>query len=67
MILRIIILASLAAVLVAYAASLILGGEQESAYQAFVGSGARISDPGYNLVGRTWDGLATLDQPQSLR
>ena len=48
---------TLAALGLAYVASLILNREQEPAYEAFVGSGARVGDPGHNLVGPNWNGL----------
>ncbi len=51
-----IILSAVATLILAYAAALILNREQEPAYQAFVGSGARVGDPGSNLVGPEWTG-----------
>lgn len=53
---KVIILSAVAAVLLAYAASFVLSSGQEPAYQAYVGSGARVGDPGYNLVGPEWTG-----------
>ena len=53
---KMIILSAIAALGLAYAASLILNREQEPAYEAFVGSGARVGDPGHNLVGQNWSG-----------
>ncbi|HEX2555940.1 MAG TPA: hypothetical protein VHL98_19760 [Microvirga sp.] len=54
-----IILSAVAALVLAYAASFVLNGEQRPAYEAFVGSGARVGDhPGTNLVGPNWDGNA---------
>ena len=51
-----IILSAVATLILAYAAALILNREQEPAYQAFVGSGARVGNPGSNLVGPEWTG-----------
>ncbi|HEX2509926.1 MAG TPA: hypothetical protein VHK66_05345 [Microvirga sp.] len=56
MLVKMIILSAAAALIVAYAAFFILNREQEPAYQAFVGSGARVGDPGTNLVGPDWTG-----------
>jgi hypothetical protein len=56
--LKVIILAAVAALILAYASFFVLQREQEPAYQAFVGSGARVTDPGHNLVGPDWTGLA---------
>jgi hypothetical protein len=54
---KVIILAAVAALVLGYAASFVLNGEQKPAYEAFVGSGARVgSQPGTNLVGPDWDG-----------
>ena len=63
---KIIILSALAALGLAYAASLILARDQEPAYEAFVGSGARVGDdPGTNLVGPNWTGLNEPRGPES--
>ena len=51
-----IILSAVATLILAYAAALILNRAQEPAYQAFVGSGARVGNPGSNLVGPEWTG-----------
>jgi hypothetical protein len=51
------ILSAVAAVVLAVAMALVLGHEQELAYEAYRGSGARVGDPGYNLVGPDWSGL----------
>jgi hypothetical protein len=52
-----IIFASLvAAGLLAAGAAFVLNAEQRSAYEAFTTSGARVGDPGHNLVGDKWDG-----------
>jgi hypothetical protein len=53
---KMIILSAVATLILAYAAALILDREQEPAYQAFVGSGARVGNPGSNLVGPEWTG-----------
>ncbi len=51
-----IVLASLAALVIAAGAAALLAGTQKRAYEAYTTSGARVSDPGHNLVGRTWSG-----------
>lgn len=53
---RAFISAAVIAILIAAGAWLVLGGVQETAYQAFTTSGARVSDPGDNLVGKNWFG-----------
>ncbi|TNC11965.1 hypothetical protein FF100_17115 [Methylobacterium terricola] len=45
-----------AALVLATAASFLLAENQRFAYQAFATSGARVSDPGNNLVGPRWTG-----------
>jgi hypothetical protein len=53
---RVIVLSCLAALALSYGAALVLRAEQEPAYQAFSTSGARVGDPGENLVGPGWWG-----------
>ncbi len=48
--------AAVIAILIAVAAWLVLAKAQEPVYQAFTTSGARVSDPGDNLVGKNWFG-----------
>ena len=43
-------------VVIAAAAAAVLNTEQTLAYQAFATSSTRVSDPGYNLVGKNWSG-----------
>ncbi|MET7246635.1 hypothetical protein ABZT49_25105 [Methylobacterium sp. EM32] len=50
------LIAVVAAVVLASAASFLLAENQRFAYQAFATSGARVSDPGTNLVGPRWTG-----------
>jgi hypothetical protein len=45
------------AVLLAGGAAYVLNLNQKTAYQAFATTGVRISEPGYNLVGKSWNGL----------
>ena len=54
---KIIIVSAIAALGLAYLASYLLSTEQKPAYEAFVGSGADVRDPGHNLVGPNWNGL----------
>ena len=63
--LKVIILAAVAALVVAYAAFFVLSREQEPVYEAYVGSGARVTDPGQNLVGPKWNGLNSPEVPSS--
>ena len=63
---KVIILAAIAAVVLAYAASFLLSTQQRPAYEAFVGSGAHTGDdPGTNLVGPNWTGLNEPRGPES--
>ncbi|MFE1599853.1 hypothetical protein [Methylobacterium sp. ID0610] len=41
---------------------LALTSNQKFAYQAFATSGARVSEPGTNLVGPRWDGDPSPDE-----
>ena len=38
-------------------ASYVLSTQQRPAYQAYVGSGASVGEPGENLVGKNWNGM----------
>jgi hypothetical protein len=49
-----------AAVVLGIGAAALLSSTQQFAYQAFTTSGARVSDPGYNLVGPRWTGEPSL-------
>lgn len=51
---RAFIIACVIAIVVAAGAWLVLAGAQKPAYQAYTTSGARITDPGDNLVGKDW-------------
>lgn len=53
---KIIVMSAVAALLFAYAASFVLDQQDRPAYESFVGSGARVGDPGHNLVGENWSG-----------
>lgn len=50
------IAAVVAAIGLSVAAMFVLTSNQELAYQEFATSGARVSEPGHNLVGKTWNG-----------
>jgi len=50
------IVALVFAALSAAAVSVLLNKFQEPGYVAFSTSGARVGDPGHNLVGSTWSG-----------
>jgi hypothetical protein len=63
---KVIILSAVVALVLGYVASFVLNREQQPAYEAFVGSGARVGDqPGTNLVGPNWDGNPRPQRPQS--
>jgi DNA-binding transcriptional regulator of glucitol operon len=48
---KVFITAVVFAVIVAFVASFVLSGVQMASYNAFTTSGARVGDPGNNLVG----------------
>jgi hypothetical protein len=59
---RVIAIAAIIAVLGAVGASYVLNSDiQVPAYKAFATSGARVGDPGDNLVGRDWPAVAKAD------
>jgi uncharacterized protein YxeA len=51
-----ILLAVVAAVLIGAGAAALLSTTQKTAYVAYTTSGARVSEPGHNLVGPAWTG-----------
>ena len=51
-----------AAIALGVLAMLALTSSQKFAYQAFATSGARVSEPGTNLVGSKWNGLPVLGE-----
>jgi hypothetical protein len=64
--LKVIVLSAVVALILGYAAFFVLTREQKPAYEAFVGSGARVGDQrGTNLVGEKWDGNPRVDRPAS--
>ena len=50
------LLAIVVAVGLAAVAAVALTSSQQYAYQAYTTTGARVSDPGHNLVGPNWTG-----------
>lgn len=62
---KIIILSAVTALALGYVASFVLAQGQEPAYQAYTGSGARVGDPGNNLVGPAWNGMNNPATPAS--
>lgn len=44
------------AIVLGVVAAIVLSAVQEPAYEAFATSSTRLSDPGYNLVGKAWTG-----------
>jgi hypothetical protein len=55
-------LAIVGVVIFAAAAAAVLNSEQTLAYKAFATSSTRVSDPGYNLVGKNWSGDPTVKE-----
>ncbi|MBX9932576.1 MAG: hypothetical protein K2Y56_13705 [Methylobacterium sp.] len=56
---KVFVMSVAAAVALAVAASFLLNENQKFAYEAFATSGARVSEPGTNLVGPKWNGETT--------
>ena len=54
---KVIILSAVAVLVLGAAAAFVLDRTQEPAFEVYVGSGARVGEPGHNLVGPRWDGL----------
>lgn len=50
------------AILLGIGAGSVLISTQTPVYEAFTTSGARVSDPGYNLVGPHWTGEASANR-----
>jgi hypothetical protein len=44
-------------IVIAIGAAFVLNADNRPAYEAFSTSGARVADPGHNLVGDRWSGL----------
>jgi hypothetical protein len=55
-------LAILGLVVFAAGAAAVLNSEQTLAYKAFATSSTRVSDPGYNLVGKNWSGYPAVKE-----
>ncbi|HYF52901.1 MAG TPA: hypothetical protein VEA41_01430, partial [Salinarimonas sp.] len=53
---KVIIASAVAALLLGISAALLLNAVQEPAYQAYSTTGARVGEPGANLVGPNWSG-----------
>ncbi|MDB5590238.1 hypothetical protein [Enterovirga sp.] len=51
-----ILLAVVAALAIGAGAAALLSATQKTAYMAYTTSGARVSEPGHNLVGPAWTG-----------
>ena len=56
---RVVIAGIVAALVLGLGAALALRAGQTPAYEAYSTSGARVGDPGHNLVGPTWSGNRT--------
>ncbi len=56
---RVILVALLAAAGLGLAAGAILDSQQRPAYERFATAGARVGQPGSNLVGPQWTGMGT--------
>jgi hypothetical protein len=53
----VILTAFVAAAGLGVAAGVVLSTHQRTAYEAFATAGARVDDPGVNLVGSQWTGM----------
>lgn len=53
---KVIIASALAVLVLGIGSALILNSIQEPAYEAYSTTGARVGEPGDNLVGKTWSG-----------
>ena len=53
---KVMLLAVVAAVVLGAGAAFVLSQSQETAYEAYATTGARVGDPGHNLVGPHWTG-----------
>ncbi|KAA2237168.1 hypothetical protein [Salinarimonas soli] len=53
---KVIIASAVAALVLGIGSALILNAVQEPAYEAFATTGARVGQPGENLVGQNWSG-----------
>jgi hypothetical protein len=53
---KVILASALAALVLGVGAAFILNTIQEPAYEAYSTTGARVGEPGANLVGPTWSG-----------
>jgi hypothetical protein len=51
-----IVLATLAMLVLGGLAAFLLTASQQLAYEAYATTGARVSEPGHNLVGKRWNG-----------
>lgn len=51
-----IVVAAVAALILGVGAAAVLSLGQKNAYEAYTTSGARVSEPGHNLVGPRWSG-----------
>jgi hypothetical protein len=58
------VLSVVAAIALGVMAAALLNIIQRPAYEAFTTSGARIADPGHNLVGPDWSGEASTPTTQ---
>lgn len=54
---KVIALSVIAALVLGLGAALALRSAQRPAYEVYSTSSTRLSDPGDNLVGKTWNGL----------
>jgi hypothetical protein len=53
---KVILGAILVAIVLGVGAALVLNTTQRPAYEVYSTSGARVGDPGHNLVGENWSG-----------
>ena len=62
-IMKTIVIAAVASILLGITAAFVLSSVQRPAYEVFATQGARVSDPGGNLVGGHWTGNPANDPP----
>jgi hypothetical protein len=53
---KVILGAILVAIVLGVGAAMVLNTTQRPAYEVYSTSGARVGDPGHNLVGENWSG-----------
>jgi hypothetical protein len=60
---KVILLSMIVALALGGGAAYLLETTQQEAYQAYSTTGARVDDPGHNLVGENWSGQPSRANP----